>query len=144
MDYCYIEIAPGFLLEPDDVNCIVTDDVVFRCAKTKQRYSVTWFINDMLLDDAMIKSKQDRLSLSLGEDGLEHILLLKNVELLDNCELYAVCENEVKSKVACLKSVPIIFETTPNDLTIFATETAKFEATTNKAGVEVSNQNMER
>jgi len=137
--FCIVtEIAPGFLLEPEDVHCIVTDDVEFRCAKTKQRYSITWFINEEPVDEAMIKSKNERLKLSVGEDGLEHIFSLNNVELNDNCEIYAKCESDIKSRVAYLKSVPIIFEESIKDTKIFASETAKFETTTNKADVEVS------
>ena len=132
------EIPPGFLAQPEDIKCIVSDDVEFKCMKTKQRYGVTWFINDTPVDEEMIKSKQQRLDLKISDDGLEHILSFKNVQLIDNGTIHAMSENTVKSRVASLNSVPICFESTPKDTKIFVTETAKFEATTNKAGVEVS------
>ena len=56
----------------------------------------------------------------------------------DNGSIHAVCENVVKSRIATLKSVPIVFENTLKNVKIFVSETAEFEATTNKAGVEVS------
>lgn len=95
-------------------------------------------MNDIEIEPEFIKSKNGRISLETYDEGLVHILSIKDVNMSDNASVYALCENTAKSDVAALKAVPIVFETTPKDVKICATETAKFEVVTNKAEVEVN------
>ena len=94
-------------------------------------------MNDSEINDDLIKSAKGRIEVTVDEQGLICSLSIKDVSLKDNGKIYAVCENTVKSDAAALKAVPIVFEATPKDVKICATETARFKAVTNKAGVEV-------